>query len=353
MMFFIALLALTTTAIAGSAAFFSVYGLASTFSGAFWSVVLMGGSLEAGKLIACSYLYRYWNITGFLMKTYLISGVVTLMVITSVGIFGFLSVGYQTEILPLKQAEEQILVLEDEKARKVARKQEIDDQISQLPPDYVTARIKLAKEFEAEQKQVTDRINELDAQMLELKTKLLHTQAHIGPITYIASALGAGTDDATKYLIFLIIFAFDPMALALTLAVNIAIKQRQLDRTKSVTPALRRSALPSAAFAQPQTPHAANPSSTEIDSIPYVEPAPATVNQQSKSASASGTGLAFQQARAYWDTAAAASVQDVIKHYNDLIVKHENGTLTQHEGVDVIAIEDVLRRRGLLMYVAP
>ena len=110
---FIVLLALTTTFIAGSAAFFSVYGLASTFSGTFWSVVLMGSSLEAGKLIAASYLYRYWHVTNFWLKTYLMAGVAALMLLTSTGIFGYLSSGYQTDVLPLKQIEQQVKVLEN------------------------------------------------------------------------------------------------------------------------------------------------------------------------------------------------------------------------------------------------
>lgn len=226
-MFFIALLILSTITIAGSAAFFSVYGLAHTFSGTFWSVVIMGGSLEAGKLIAASYLYRYWKKTNWLLKTYLVSSVVALMVLTSAGIFGYLSAGYQADILPLKQVKTQIQLLEDEKSRLIERKTQIDQQIAQLPNNYVTSRIKLMKEFEAEQKLTTARIVELDKEMLSLKQNQIQTEAKIGPIIYIAQVFDLPSDNATKYLIFLIIFAFDPLAVALTLAVNIALKQRQ------------------------------------------------------------------------------------------------------------------------------
>lgn len=226
-MIFIALLVLTTSFIAGAAAFFSVYGLASTFSGTFWSVVLMGASLEAGKLIAASYLYRYWAKTNKWLKTYLMAGVATLMILTSTGIFGYLSSGYQQDVLPLKQAEEQVKVLEGEKDRLIARKTQIDEQIAQLPTNSVRGRVQLIKGFKEEQASVTKRISELDREILGHKTKLIQTQAHIGPITYIASAFGLDTDNATKYLIYLIIFAFDPMAVALTLAVNIAIRLRK------------------------------------------------------------------------------------------------------------------------------
>lgn len=226
-MIFILVLILAATAIAGSAAFFSVYGLAYTFSGTFWSVVVMGASLELGKLVAASYLYRYWNKTHIALKVYLMSGVLALMLLTSTGIFGYLSSGYQTDVLPLKQAEEQVKVLEEEKSRLITRKTQIDNQIAQLPQNSVKGRTQLIKGFKDEQATVTARISELDKEILENKTKLIQTQAHIGPITYIATAFGLESDNATKYLIYLIIFAFDPMAVALTLCVNIAQRLRR------------------------------------------------------------------------------------------------------------------------------
>lgn len=255
-MIFIILLILSTLAVAGSAAFFSVVGLAATFSGTFWSVVVMGGSLEAAKLVAASYLYRYWKKTGFLLKTYLIAGVIALMVLTSTGIFGYLSVGYQLDSLPLKQTQQQISVLEEERIRLIQRKKQIDDQIQsgaivqniqrgdRIDPNAVRAlrettraRASTFKQFNLEQKQVTARISDIDGQLLTLKQQQIKTEAHIGPITYIAKAFDLDTDNATKYLIFLIIFAFDPMAVALTLAVNVALRLRKEElESKKITP---------------------------------------------------------------------------------------------------------------------
>lgn len=229
-MIFIALLVLTTMALAGAAGFFAVFGLAATFSGTFWSVVFMGGALEAGKLMAASYLYRYWEQTNIWLKTYLMAGVLTLMVLTSVGIFGYLSAGYQTDVLPLKQMEEQVQMLEQERTRLMDRKVQIDNQIAQLPSNSVSGRTRLIREFGSEQTALTNRITELDAQIVEMKGQFIEKQAHIGPITYIASVFGLDTDNATKYMIFLIIFAFDPMAVALTLATNIAIRRREEEK---------------------------------------------------------------------------------------------------------------------------
>ena len=81
--------------IAGSAGFFSVFGLSKLFAGAALSVIIMAGSLEFGKLVTAAFLYRYWDDINRWMKTYLIMGVITLVVITSAGIFGFLSNAYQ------------------------------------------------------------------------------------------------------------------------------------------------------------------------------------------------------------------------------------------------------------------
>lgn len=248
-MFFIVLLIATTVAIAGAAAYFSVYGMAYTFSGVFWSVVAMGASLEAGKLIAASYLYRYWNKTNVLLKSYLIFGVAALMLLTSVGIFGYLSSGYQQDVLPLKQKTEQVQLLEEEKARILQRKTQIDGLMAGSATvstvegekgidrravmalrETTRARESLVKQYKVEQAEVTQRLKELDAQLLTMKQELIQVEAHIGPITYIAKAFNFPTDDATKYLIFIIIFAFDPMAVALTLAVNTALRIRREEK---------------------------------------------------------------------------------------------------------------------------
>lgn len=226
-MLFILMLVIAACSIAGSAGYFSVYGLASTFPGTFWSVIVMGGSLEYGKLVAASYLYRYWKTSPVLLKIYLLLGVGVLMVVTSMGIFGYLSVGYQTDSLPLKQLTQRVGLLNEEKVRYIERKKQIDNQIANLPTEFSKGRIKLMNSFKTEQEQVTSRISELDKEVLLIKTNILQTEAHIGPITYIAKVFNLDADDATKYLIYLIIFVFDPMAIALTLSVNIAILARQ------------------------------------------------------------------------------------------------------------------------------
>lgn len=91
MKFFTFMIGITALVIASCAAYFSVSGLATLFAGAFWSIVIMGGILEAGKLVATSFLYRFWNQTSKFLKIYLMFAVFVLMIITSLGIFGYLS----------------------------------------------------------------------------------------------------------------------------------------------------------------------------------------------------------------------------------------------------------------------
>jgi len=238
---FILVLILTTLAIAGCAAFFSIYGLAAIFSGIFWPVVLMGSSLEAGKLMAASYVYRFRDSISMAMKVYLISAILILMVITSAGIFGFLSMGYQQDTLPLKQQEQQIALLESErielenfKKERLVRRKQIDTDIASLPNNYIKGRERLIKanapEYERLRSDIelyTKQIGEKTTKISELKQKKLISEVHTGPIIFIAKAFTTETDDATKWMIILIMFAFDPLAVALTLGVNHAILQRK------------------------------------------------------------------------------------------------------------------------------
>ena len=140
---FALILLLTTLAVAGSAAGFSIYGLANIFGGAFLSVIFMGSALEAGKLVAASYLYRYWHEVKLWLKLYFMVAIFVLMVITSTGIFGYLSSAYQQDTLQLKELQVQIDLLKDEKGELTVRKDFIDADIASLPNNYITARQRL------------------------------------------------------------------------------------------------------------------------------------------------------------------------------------------------------------------
>lgn len=236
-MVFIILLFLTTLSIAGSAAFFSVLGLARVFSGAFWSIIAMGSSLEAGKLIGASYLYRHWKDMSKAMRAYLFASVIILMGITSMGIFGYLSSAFQSNVLPYQQQQQQIVLLENDKAEaeklkteRLAREEQINKQIANLPDNFVRGRNSLMASNKDELDQIrtdvshyTDQIRTDTTKIGDLKAKVLEETAHVGPIIFMAQVFGADVNQATKWLIILLILVFDPLAVILTVGTNLAI----------------------------------------------------------------------------------------------------------------------------------
>lgn len=240
---FIVTLILVTLSIAGSAAFFSIYGLASIFTGSFLAVVIMASSLEAGKLVAASFLYRYWTAITFMMKAYLFFAILILMMITSVGIFGFLSAAYQQDTLPLKEMQSRIALFDERKKEigrlkleRITQRARLDAQIDSIPGNHSTNRRKMRESQTDERNRIDSDLGryalELQATTTEqhkIKTAVIQQEAHTGPIIFIAKAFDSETDNAIKWLIIFIIFAFDPLAVILTIGSNIAIVQRQKD----------------------------------------------------------------------------------------------------------------------------
>ncbi len=110
---FTSLVGLSALLVAGSAAFFSVFGLSKLFSGAQLSVIIMAGSLEFSKLVAASFLYQYWYSMSKVLKTYLSIGVAILVLITSAGIFGYLSNAYQGATVNFEKQSTALLYKED------------------------------------------------------------------------------------------------------------------------------------------------------------------------------------------------------------------------------------------------
>ena len=169
------LLGFSALLISSVAAFFSVTGLAQLFSGGFWSVVVMTGSLEIGKLVAASFIYRFWNIVNWLQKVYTISAVVILIGITSMGIFGFLSNSYMgatqefdTMITKLEVYKEQLVMLEEDKT---FLKQELEESVNSLPSNYITAKRKLREEYNPKVLEINDMILNVKQDISHLKVE--------------------------------------------------------------------------------------------------------------------------------------------------------------------------------------
>ena len=217
--------------IAGSAAAFSVYGLAKLFSGAFLSVVVMAGSLELGKLVTASFLYRYWNVINYFQKVYMTIATIVLIFITSAGIFGYLSNAYQGATLEFEKqsteliaVEERIEQLEEDKS---FLKEELEVAISELPDNYITAKRNLREQYNPQIVRVNEEILDYKKTRADLEIALVSTGVDVGPAIYLARTFGTDIDTVVKFFIFILIFVFDPLAVMLVIAYNQALMDRQ------------------------------------------------------------------------------------------------------------------------------
>ena len=215
---------LSALLIAGSAAFFSVFGLSKLFAGASLSVIIMAGSLEFGKIVGASFLYRYWNKIHTWLKIYMTVSVVTLVGITSAGIFGFLSNAYQGATINFEKQSTTLLYKEDRldqlEEDKVYLKEELEQSIASLPDNYITAKRKLREEYNPKVLQLNDEILKTKQEVGDLKVALVETGVDVGPAIYLARVFNTDIDTVVKFFIFILIFVFDPMAVSLVIAYN-------------------------------------------------------------------------------------------------------------------------------------
>ena len=221
------LVGLSALLIAGSAAFFSVFGLSKLFAGAQLAVIIMAGSLEFGKLVAASFLYRYWDKINLPHKTYMSIAVVTLVLITSAGIFGFLTNAYQGATVGFEKESTALIYKQDRLDQllddKVFLKEELEASVSELPENYRTAKRKLREEYQPKINKINDDIINLKSEVGDLKVQIIETGVEVGPAIYVARMMDTDVDTVVKWFIFILIFVFDPMAVIFVISYNVAI----------------------------------------------------------------------------------------------------------------------------------
>jgi hypothetical protein len=256
------IIALSALSVSGSAAFYSVYGLSKLFAGATTQVIIMAGSLEVAKLVVASLLYQYWGTINKWLRTYLAIACFVLMVITSGGIYGFLSAAYQTTANQSEIVEKELIVIEMKRARfnetrndlKLEKKQMfasvtelrkslanphqiqyIDRESGQLiTTSSSSARRALKKELEAsvldlhevnlKLEATTDSVTQLDIAVLN-KESVNEAKTELGPLVFISELTGYPMNKIINWLLLLIIFVFDPLAIALVVAANFALSK--------------------------------------------------------------------------------------------------------------------------------
>ena len=243
-MIFAAILLGTALAISGIAGYFSIMGLTYIFSASPTPILVMGAALEVGKLVTASYVYRQWDSINTLMKSYFIASVVVLSLLTSIGIFGFLSKAHSDQNLVSGDVMAKISIY-DEKiktskdnidANRKALKQmdEAVDQVmarssSETGAEKAVAirrsqqkeRTRLQSEIQAEQKTIAS----LSEERVPIAAEVRKVEAEVGPIKYIAAFIYGATDTsilekAVSWMILLIIGVFDPLAILLVIGAN-------------------------------------------------------------------------------------------------------------------------------------
>jgi hypothetical protein len=255
--------------IGGCAAFFSVYGIGQLFKGAMVAVIIMASALELGKLVAASFLQRYWKTANKLIRFYLIIGVVLLMLITSCGIYGFLSSAYQETFQKMAVNDNQIMFLDTKKqfyADDVARfdreLENISENISTLSNAKATsiqvrdkntetgyrntistAELRVSQkriDIEEQNKTATmekrsiaaDSLQKYQLGILEKKNDT-EISGELGPLTYVSNLTGMPMAEVVNWFILLFIFVFDPLAITLVVATNWVFEKEALKRREN------------------------------------------------------------------------------------------------------------------------
>jgi flagellar biosynthesis chaperone FliJ len=241
------LVSFTALGIAGCAALFSVTGIGTLFAGAAASAMVMASALELGKLVGISFLYRYWSEIPKALKSYMSVASVVLILITSAGIYGYLSSAYAKVAADIQIYNSQISTLDEEIKRKTARldqiislrgqqENRIDNLISKSTTGSNTA-VRSAQNSLTELNRTATtlqrEINQTSAQRDSLRAKSLtkeveiNTNSDIGTFVYISKAIGVELDTVVKWFILIIVLVFDPLSICLVLAYNFLVKREE------------------------------------------------------------------------------------------------------------------------------
>ena len=255
------IIALSALSVSVSAAFYAVTGLSKLFAGASTEVLIMASSLEISKLVIASLLYQYWDSINKVLRTYLATACVILILITSAGIYGFLSSAYQETANKAGNIDAQVELLEKKRdnykeqlALYNGEKESINTSINNLrgglsnnTSQYVDRktgqlvitsssanRKALEKQLDQaviRQSAINQKVDSLNTLVFDIETQIVDVQTNgelaseLGPLKYLSNLTGISMDRIINYLLLIIIFVFDPLAISLVIAANFAFAQ--------------------------------------------------------------------------------------------------------------------------------
>ena len=245
------LVAISAVTIAGSAAFFSVTGLGVLFSGAAMAVMIMAGSLEFAKLVTATYLKQEWDNIQGVSKWYLTSAVVILMLITSAGIFGYLSNAFQQQNLKLDQVAREIQVWQnkiDYTNQQITTLQGQQKDLSTTQNTLISkgnVNNRLLRSVDNRDRQsntINKKINSLQDSVVvyngkinEIKNNNIGIEREVGGFRFVAESFGVQLNTVVKFFIILIVIVFDPLAVALIISFNqLVLSTRKKDEDEEI-----------------------------------------------------------------------------------------------------------------------
>jgi len=266
-------IALSALAVSGSAAFYSVYGLSKLFAGASTEVMIMAGSLEFAKLVVASLLYQYWDTINKALKLYLSIACFVLIVITSGGIYGFLSGAYQSTATKSELLDKSLAIVKQKQTRFIETKEDLNIEKTQLNKSISELRISLSNpgsvsyyDAEADQVITTTSSSTRRALQAELKSTIQdrdnvnkkleaildsisksdialldreinnENERELGPLKYLSETTGQDMGKLVNWFLLLIIFVFDPLAIAMVIAANFAFDKIRRKKEEKLTP---------------------------------------------------------------------------------------------------------------------
>ena len=262
-------IALSALAVSASAAFYSVSGLSKLFAGAAFAVIIMAASLEVAKLVIASLLYQYRKNLPRLLKYYLSTACLVLILITSMGIYGFLSAAYQETASKAGNIDAQIALIETKRdnikeqlaiytEEKTSINRAVSDLRSGLSNNVIqytdtlgniltttssSTRRALEKQLDqaiGRQTEINSKVDDLNQQLFDYETEIVEVTSNanitgeLGPLKYLAGLTGLPMDRIINYLLLTNIFVFDPLAIALVIAANFAFEQLRIKTKKNV-----------------------------------------------------------------------------------------------------------------------
>lgn len=246
-------LVISTLCVSTLGATFSVLGLGALFSGAVLAVWAMAASLELAKFVLAAYIHQRWAELNIVFKSYLVFAIVVLSIITSMGIFGFLSDAYQSASTAI---DVENIKMETQKTQQNNNKAEIlrlNRSIDEIPVSRISKRIKARSEIEPVINELNKKNELIDQEISSLNLRMIEIKKKVGPLIYIARVFSMDIDSVVKYLILILVSVFDPLAICLVISMSQAIQSRSRKNAGSGFAAVEQE-IPATAAMTPRAP---------------------------------------------------------------------------------------------------